>query len=196
IARDHHPNWMAAVEILDDDTVIGAENSYNLFVCMKDSAAATDEDRQHLQECGHFHVAEMINVFRHGSLVMQHPGEMTTPTQGSVLYGTVNGCIGLVTQLPEEYYTFLCEVQNKLSEVIKSVGKISHSFFELFQTERKFDPSNGFIDGDLIESYLDLSREQMEAVIDGILYDDGTGVKRPATVDDLVKIVEELTRIH
>ena len=29
-----------------------------------------------------------------GSLVVQHPGETTTPTQGSVLFGTVNGAIG------------------------------------------------------------------------------------------------------
>ena len=29
-----------------------------------------------------------------GSLVMQHPGETSTPTQGSILFGTVNGAIG------------------------------------------------------------------------------------------------------
>lgn len=36
IARDYSPNWMTAVEILDDDTFLGAENSFNLFVCQKD----------------------------------------------------------------------------------------------------------------------------------------------------------------
>jgi len=36
IARDFQPNWMTAVEILDDDTFLGAENSFNLFVCQKD----------------------------------------------------------------------------------------------------------------------------------------------------------------
>jgi len=29
-----------------------------------------------------------------GSLVMRHPGEMSTPTQGSILFGAVNGAIG------------------------------------------------------------------------------------------------------
>ncbi|GFX77483.1 DNA damage-binding protein 1 [Trichonephila clavipes] len=196
IARDHHPNWMTAIEILDDDTVLGAENSFNLFVCQKDSAAPTDEDRQHLQEVGHFHLGEMVNVFRHGSLVMQHPGEITTPTQGSVLFGSVNGCIGLVTQLPEEYFNFLSDVQAKLTKVIKSVGKIPHSFFRSFATERKQEQAVGFIDGDLIESFLDLRRDQMETVVQGLLFDDGSGMRRLATVDDLVKIVEELTRIH
>lgn len=36
IARDFEPNWMTAVEILDDDTFLGAENSFNLFVRQKD----------------------------------------------------------------------------------------------------------------------------------------------------------------
>ncbi|XP_035205330.1 LOW QUALITY PROTEIN: DNA damage-binding protein 1-like, partial [Stegodyphus dumicola] len=196
IARDHQPNWMTAVEILDDDTVLGAENSFNLFVCQKDSAAATDEERQHLQEVGHFHLGEMVNVFRHGSLVMQHPGEITTPTQGSVLFGTVNGAVGLVTQLPEEYFLFLNEVQSRLTKVIKSVGKITHAFYRSFSTERKQEVSSGFIDGDLIESFLDLSRDKMKKVVQGVQFDDGSGMKRDTTVDDLVKIVEELTRIH
>ena len=29
-----------------------------------------------------------------GSLVMEHPGEASTPFQGCVLFGTVNGTIG------------------------------------------------------------------------------------------------------
>lgn len=36
ISRDYEPKWMTAVEILDDDTFLGAENGYNLFVCQKD----------------------------------------------------------------------------------------------------------------------------------------------------------------
>ena len=65
----------------------------------------------------------MINVFRHGSLVMQNLGDRcrtvlvikviiidifviphlpsTIPHTGCVLFGTVNGSIGLVTQLPQ-----------------------------------------------------------------------------------------------
>ncbi|XP_076310101.1 LOW QUALITY PROTEIN: DNA damage-binding protein pic [Tachypleus tridentatus] len=196
IARDYQPNWMSAVEILDDDNFLGAENSFNLFVCQKDSAATNDEERQHLQEVGQFHLGEFVNVFRHGSLVMQHPGEMTTPTQGSVLFGTVHGAIGLVAQVPAEFYNFLLDVQTKLTSVIKSVGKIDHSFWRSFSTERKMEQASGFIDGDLIESFLDLNREKMQEVVNGLQIDDGSGMKHEATVDDLVKIIEELTRIH
>lgn len=40
IARDFNPNWMSAVEILDDDNFLGAENAFNLFVCQKDRCVA------------------------------------------------------------------------------------------------------------------------------------------------------------
>uniref|UniRef100_A0A8C2DSD3 Damage-specific DNA binding protein 1 n=1 Tax=Cyprinus carpio TaxID=7962 RepID=A0A8C2DSD3_CYPCA len=129
IARDFNPNWMSAVEILDDDNFLGAENAFNLFVCQKDSAATTDEERQHLQEVGLFHLGEFVNVFSHGSLVLQNLGESSTPTQGSVLFGTVNGMIGLVTSLSEGWYSLLLDLQNRLNKVIKSVGKIEHSLY-------------------------------------------------------------------
>ncbi|XP_059361867.1 DNA damage-binding protein 1 [Carassius carassius] len=196
IARDFNPNWMSAVEILDDDNFLGAENAFNLFVCQKDSAATTDEERQHLQEVGLFHLGEFVNVFSHGSLVLQNLGESSTPTQGSVLFGTVNGMIGLVTSLSESWYSLLLDLQNRLNKVIKSVGKIEHSFWRSFHTERKTEQATGFIDGDLIESFLDLGRVKMQEVVSTLQMDDGSGMKREATVDEVIKIVEELTRIH
>lgn len=57
---------MMAVEILDDETFLGCENSYNLFTVQKDSAATTEEDRRLLQDIGKFHLGESVNVFRHG----------------------------------------------------------------------------------------------------------------------------------
>lgn len=56
------------MEILDDDTFLGAENSFNLFTCQKDSGSAADDDRSYLQEAGQFHLGEFVNVFRHGKL--------------------------------------------------------------------------------------------------------------------------------
>ncbi|KAF3832935.1 hypothetical protein F7725_026600, partial [Dissostichus mawsoni] len=154
IARDFNPNWMSAVEILDDDNFLGAENAFNLFVCQKDSAATTDEERQHLQEVGVFHLGEFVNVFCHGSLVLQNLGESSTPPRAPC------------------------------------------SSAPSFHTERKTEQATGFIDGDLIESFLDLGRAKMQEVVSTLQIDDGSGMKREATVDEVIKIVEELTRIH
>jgi len=65
--------------------------------CVGFSAASTDEERQQMTEVGQIHVGDMINVFRHGSLVMENLGDSSTPHSGSVLYGTVHGAIGNIT---------------------------------------------------------------------------------------------------
>ncbi|XP_047994134.1 DNA damage-binding protein 1 [Leguminivora glycinivorella] len=195
IARDYSPNWMTAVEILDDDTFLGAENSFNLFVCQKDSAATTDEERQHMGYTGQFHVGDMVNVMRCGSLVATH-ADTAAPVSSPVLLATVTGAICLVVQLTQELYEFLVQLQERLTHTIKSVGKVPHSFWRSFNTDIKTEPAEGFIDGDLIESFLDLSRDKQKEAVKGLQIDDGGGMMRDATVDDLVKIVEDLTRIH
>ncbi|XP_006772800.1 PREDICTED: DNA damage-binding protein 1 isoform X2 [Myotis davidii] len=176
IARDFNPNWMSAVEILDDDNFLGAENAFNLFVCQKDRWV-TAVGLGAGPACG---------------------GEDTGPRSSLILRGTQGALCsaGLVASLSESWYNLLLDMQNRLSKVIKSVGKIEHSFWRSFHTERKTEPATGFIDGDLIESFLDISRPKMQEVVANLQYDDGSGMKREATADDLIKVVEELTRIH
>lgn len=72
--------------------------------------------------------------------------------------------IGLVTQLSPPLFEFLHQLEDKLGEVIKAVGKIDHKFWRSFNTDTKCEPSESFIDGDLIESFLDLSQKDMELV--------------------------------
>ena len=47
-----------------------------------------------MTEVGQIHVGDQINVFCHGSLVMENLGDASTPHTGSILYGTVHGAIG------------------------------------------------------------------------------------------------------
>lgn len=49
IAHDFNANWMTSIDILDDDTFIGAENYYNLFTLRKNTDATTDEERARLE---------------------------------------------------------------------------------------------------------------------------------------------------
>lgn len=121
-----------------------------------------------MPEVALFHLGDLVNVFRHGSLVMQNVGERTTPTSGYVLYGTVSGAIGLITQIPQDFYELLKGLQDKLTYTIKSVGKIEHMAWRSFSSEMKTEHCEGFIDGDLVESFLDLSRDKMKEAVFGL----------------------------
>ena len=48
--------------------------------------------------------------------------------------------LGMVTQLPQDYFEFLNKLQQRLTRVIKSVGKIEHSQWRRFSNDRKQVP--------------------------------------------------------
>ncbi|KOM28694.1 hypothetical protein LR48_Vigan564s000400 [Vigna angularis] len=184
-ARDYNANWMSAVEILDDDIYLGAENNFNLFTVRKNSEGATDEERGRLEVVGEYHLGEFINRFRHGSLVMRLPdsdvGQIPT-----VIFGTINGVIGVIASLPHEQYVFLEKLQSNLRKVIKGVGGLSHEQWRSFNNEKKTVEARNFLDGDLIESFLDLNRSRMDEISKAM----------DVSVEELCKRVEELTRLH
>ncbi|CAD5163482.1 unnamed protein product [Musa acuminata subsp. malaccensis] len=185
LARDYNANWMSAVEILDDDVFLGAENNYNLFTVRKNSDAATDEERGRLEVVGEYHLGEFVNRFRHGSLVMRLP-DLEAGHIPTVIFGTINGVIGVVASLPHDQYVFLEKLQANLVKVIKGVGGLSHEQWRSFNNEKKTVDARNFLDGDLIESFLDLSRSRMDEIASSM------GVP----LEELCKRVEELTRLH
>lgn len=59
---------------------------------------------------GQFHLGEFVNRFRHGSLVMKLPDSEAAKIP-TVLFGTVNGSIGVIASLPQEQFQFLNRLQ-------------------------------------------------------------------------------------
>eukprot|EP00741_Cyanophora_paradoxa_P005067 tig00000851_g4909.t1 len=204
IARDYSASWMTAVEVLDDDVFIGAENSFNLFTVRRNAEAPTDEERARLEIVGEYHLGEFVNRFRHGSLVMRLPesesaaaaaaaaaagpsGAAAGPSQlPTLIYGTVNGVIGVVATLPAEQFAFLQRVQTAMAKAVRGVGGFAHEHWRSFSNERKTVEARGYLDGDLIELFSDIKRPQQEEVAAAV----------GLSVEELSKRIEELTRTH
>jgi len=185
-ARDYNATWMTAVEVLDEDSYLGADNSHNLFVVRKNADAATDEERQRLDVTGEFHAGDLINAIRPGSLTMSLPDSElgNVPT---FVFGTVGGAIGVIAVISREQFEFLSSVEHALRDVVKGVGGLSHSQWRAFHNERRSAPdSRRFVDGDFVETFLDLPRDRMELVADRV------GIP----VDTLVSRLEDFSRIH
>jgi DNA damage-binding protein 1 len=69
--------------------------------------------------------------------------------------GSISGYIGLFLQLSPSLYQLLLSLQLALAKHIPSVGKIDHSTWRSFESDERSNMSCGFVDGDLIETYLD-----------------------------------------
>ena len=201
VARDYHTNWMTAVDALDDDTYIGAENSYNLFVARRNAGAASDEDRSRLDIVGEWHAGEFVNRFVHGSLVMRSPetgggaadasAPASAPPAGrprTLLFGAISGVVGVAASLTPPQFAFFDRLQTVLRRHVRGVGGFDHAAWRAFANERAAAvPARGFVDGDLVEQFLDLPPDVAAAVA----ADFGQGV----TAEALAKAVDELSRV-
>ena len=59
---------------------------------------------------GEYHLGEFVNRFRAGSLVMKL-ADSETARLPTLLYGTINGVIGVIASLPHAQFTHLLRLQ-------------------------------------------------------------------------------------
>lgn len=187
VARDFDLTWVMAIELLDDDTYIVAEHSKHLYTYRRKSRAQTDAERGRLERVGQFHLGTRVNRIQHGSLVMQMP-ENESPALSTLIFGTIDGMLGVIARLKPDCYQFFLEVQNAMATLIPGVGGLKHSDWREMEQEcpPRTAPARNFLDGDLIERFLDLSAAQMAKVSSMV----------NVGVEELVQRVEEMQRLH
>jgi hypothetical protein len=137
-----------------------------------------------------------------------------------LVFGTVGGAVGAIISLPPQLYRFLLTVQRALLQVLSSVGGLSHSVWRSWLSDRRqpntlvmgaFPPApRGFIDGDVVEAFLEVERPVQDRIVAGMnelrgvaLAEDCEATLHPwgnsaadATVEEVVRVVEHLARMH
>lgn len=201
VASDYNPNYMQTVKILREDLYLGADSSYNFFILRQMS-----EDARRLEIVGEYHLGELVNCIKQGKKqcmyvcvgmdeitcvfiigsISRQPSDIGDT--GRLLYGTVGGSIGAITPLEQDQYEFLAVVQQNILNIRPSIGNLEHRVWRMFQNGIRKADSHNFIDGDLIESFLQLSYMEKEMVVKG----NNGGSLLPCDVDKLQTIIEEL----
>jgi DNA damage-binding protein 1 len=130
------------------------------------------------------------------------------------LFGTADGTLGVVLGLDNRTAAFFTCLEKAMARVIRPVGDFHHGVFRSCKTERRVHPAHGFVDGDLIETFVDLDQSLMEAVVNEMNRDGGweiddvmlrsendqdmddEDVSEELTVDDVLSMVEEMSMLH
>lgn len=112
-----------------------------------------------------------------------------------LLFGTVHGVLGAILTITEDNYAVLSLLQMAMTKVVKGVGGFSHQEWRSFQNGRRSSPSSNFIDGDLIESFVDMPRDKQEETLKHMTLDPQGGGES-WTVDQIIHRVEEMQRLH
>lgn len=135
------------------------------------------------------------------------------------LFGTVDGTLGVILGLDNATAAFFSCLEKSMEHVIMPIGNFSHQQFRAFSVEDRCHPRHGFVDGDLVESFLDLDLSTMEKVVqqmnkdgswttstsrshfsgnnvDDSNIDIGDNQNPQLCVDDVLAVIEEMTMLH
>ena len=108
-----------------------------------------------------------------------------------LLFGTVDGAVGCILPISADEYAFFRSLEKALASVAPAVGDLPHDEWRAFANERKQSPARGFVDGDLVETLVDLKGAQLERVV-ALMKEDGC----ECTAASLVERVEDMARSH
>jgi DNA damage-binding protein 1 len=142
-------------------------------------------------------------------------------TGSQTLFATVDGTIGVIMGLDARTTAFFSTLERAMAKVIRHVGDFGHAQYRACHAERRIQPAHGFVDGDLVESFLDLDRRAMEAIVtemnrdgnwdlddsivrnrddpteqDEAVSSDRKDQEYELSVDDILAMVEEMTMLH
>ena len=200
VAKDYTPVWLTSIEMMDDDNLIMCDFFQNVITLKKDSGQSNDDERKSLQNHGCIHLGSQLNVFRHGSLGMQQQSNelITNHFHGSILGGSVDGSINLFVQLSSLMFKILIELQARLAKYLSTAGKIQYEKWRDFESDRRHEVSKNVVDGDLIETYLELSTSERLALIKDFKVDNSNigHSNEEFCLSYFNKLVEELSLIH
>ncbi|KAK6495462.1 hypothetical protein TWF481_003479 [Arthrobotrys musiformis] len=191
VCRQYGVSWITALEALDEDTCISANSDGNLVLLRRESTGATDEDTRRMRPLSEIRLGEMVNRIR----------RVNDPiTQGYVVHpkaylGTVDGGLFMLGLIHPDYFDILMKCQVNMAKVVKGIGDLDFNKYRAYHTKGiQSDEPFRFVDGELVEKFLDLDEEAMKMVIDGAGDDDNSRIE--CTVGEMKNIVEALKRLH
>ncbi|KAF3312430.1 DNA damage-binding protein 1 [Orbilia oligospora] len=191
VCRQYGVSWVTALEALDEDTCISADSDGNLVLLRRESTGATDEDTRRMRPLSEIRLGEMVNCIRR----VNDPITQGYVVQPKAYLGTVDGGLFMLGLIHPDYFDILMKCQVNMAKVIKGIGDLDFNRYRAYNT-KGIQPEEPFrfVDGELVEKFLDLDEDAMRMVIDGANDDDNSQIE--CTVGEMKNIVETLKRLH
>ncbi|KAI1819042.1 mono-functional DNA-alkylating methyl methanesulfonate N-term-domain-containing protein [Xylaria intraflava] len=183
VARHYQSLWATALCHVDGDTWLESDAQGNLMVLRKNASGVTLEDKRRMEVTSEINLGEMVNKMRKITV----DASENTIVIPKAFVGTVEGGVYLFGMISPRYQDLLMRFQNKLADIVEALGNIEFSRYRSFRNEeRESDGPFRFVDGELLERFLDFDESQQESICEGL----------GPNAEAMRGLVEELKRMH
>ncbi|KAF1982225.1 hypothetical protein K402DRAFT_407875 [Aulographum hederae CBS 113979] len=185
VARHYSTLWATAVAHFAPNTYLESDAEGNLIVLERETKGVTEADMRSMRVLSEISLGEMVNQIR--EVDVKVPAD--TPVAPKAFLATVEGSIYLVGAIAESHLNLLMQLQANMADCLQSIGNVPFNQYRAFKSHvREADEPFRFVDGDLIERFLNLEEDVQERCVVGL----GEGVG----IEEVKVVVEKLKRLH
>ncbi|KAL6710396.1 hypothetical protein ACN47E_009342 [Coniothyrium glycines] len=183
VARHYQTTWATAVAEVDTNTYVESDAEGNLMVLYRDPNGVTDDDKRRLHVSSEMLLGEMVNRIRR--IDVQTSADAAVVPRAFM--GTVEGSIYLFGLISPAHQNLLMTLQTNLGNLVAAPGDVEFARYRAFKNQvREEEEPMRFVDGELIERFLDVSEEIQNKAVEGLGLD----------VETVKGLVEGLRRLH
>lgn len=183
LARHYQSAWTTAVAHVQDEDWLEADADGNLMVLRRNVDGGTDDLKRRLEVTCEMNLGEQVNQI-HTIQVETSPSAVVIP---KAFLGTVEGGIYMYGVISQQSQDLLLRFQSKLERHAEVLGDLNFSQYRAFRNEeREAEGPYRFVDGELIERFLDIPEHIQNEICDGL----------GPSVEHMRNLVEELKRMH
>lgn len=154
-----------------------------------------------LENAAAFALHETVTRFKRGALVPQATDSAIAKPE--LIFATSSGRIGIIADIGENESSILNELQRNMDSMVHG-PKMDWRRYREIHTEgnARPRPTVGFIDGDFLKTFLDRSIdfEWATSIINGpsefSKVGAGTSGGEPTPLEDVIRVVESVARLH
>jgi DNA damage-binding protein 1 len=206
VGRHYQTVWTTAVASIEKDMLLVSEAEGNLIVLSRNQGGVTEQDKHRLVPTSEIRLGEMVNRIRPiniqqlASLTVTPRAFLatvrttipipilTTHTNPHFYFLQVEGSIYLFALINPDHNDFLITLQSVIASKVDSLGDLPFDKFRAFRTlTRSADAPYRFVDGELLEQFLDCEVALQEEIIAEVGSRDVAEVKG---------MIEALRRLH
>lgn len=207
-ARHFAVMWSSSVSVIGDNEWVAADADGNLIVVRRNVNGVAEDDRKRLEVTSEMRLGEVVNsivpvrMSSDNMLTMRARSSSSTTDPNAVanlpagpavtpqaFLATVEGGVYMLGTISARYQDLLMRLQQAVSARTKGLGYMPWAKYRAFKNEvREADEPFRFVDGELVEGFLNFSQEDMEDVVAEL----GAGLGLQAVKG----MVEGLKRLH
>ena len=196
VARHFQTAWATAVALIDDHTFLEADAEGNLVVLSQDISSDFAEDRRRLKITSEILLGEMVNRIRP---IIPVPGADSTQSNAIItpkaFLATVEGSIYLFGTITPANQNMLMELQRAIAKYVLGLGDVPFMKYRAYKSAvREEDEPMRFVDGEVVELFLDVGEEVQKKVLEEMQV--SMGNEKAMDVEGVRTIVERLRRLR